>query len=87
MAGAEWSMHSNLDERLDPYRKRFGSRLVSKRDMVLVMGTDEQELKKHAVCATFALQTAPWRWEVDLWKSFVNVDMTFLEDLDKRWLE
>ena len=62
MAGAEWSMHSNLDERLDPYRKRFGSRLVSKRDMVLVMGTDEQELKKHAVCATFALQTAPWRW-------------------------
>jgi len=55
--------------------------------MVLVIGGTEEELQQKAVCATFALQTAPWRWEVDLWKSFVNVDLAFLEGLERTWVE
>lgn len=60
---------------------------MTKKDMVLVMGANEDELKRYALTATFAIQTAPWRWEVDLWRSFVNVDLTFLESLDKAWME
>ncbi len=49
------------------------------------MGTYEKDLQKLATDATYAIQTDPWRLEVDLWRSFVNVDIDFLEDLkDKR---
>jgi hypothetical protein len=51
------------------------------------MGEAKGQLKKLVVGATFALQTGPWRWEVDLWKSLVNVDITFLERLDEVWLK
>jgi hypothetical protein len=36
---------------------------------------------------TWAVQTRPWRLEIDLWRSFVNVDVEFLEGLDRRWLD
>jgi hypothetical protein len=53
----------------------------------LVMGENQEDLLRLAVAATFAIVTRPWRLEVDLWKSFVNVDLKFLEELDERWLE
>lgn len=55
-------------------------------DLVLVMGTDERDLLKWTTAVTFALQTKPWLREVDLWKSFVNVDIEFLEGLHEYWL-
>jgi hypothetical protein len=55
--------------------------------MVLVMGEDVQELRRLSEGVTWAIQTKPWRLEVDLWRSFVNVDLQFLEDLDPKWLE
>ena len=58
-----------------------------RRDLVLVMGSNEPDLKEMATAVTFAIQTRPWRLEVDLWRSFVNVDRTFLEGLDDGWLE
>jgi hypothetical protein len=29
----------------------------------------------------------PWLREIDLWKSFVNVDIGFLNELDERFLD
>lgn len=61
--------------------------VVVKRDKFFVMGTDEKDLFRYASMAAFAIQTRPWRWEVDLCKNFVNVDLGFVEELDERWLE
>ncbi|KAF7184910.1 hypothetical protein HII31_13722 [Pseudocercospora fuligena] len=69
------------------FKSMFEGRMGVKRDMVLVMGRDEADLKRYATAATFVLQSNPWRLEVDLWKSFVNVDLEFLQGLHKRWLE
>ena len=87
MPGSEWSMQQAVKLRIDPFRKQLGKQVITKRDILLVMGKDEEELKRYAVAATWAVQTRPWRMDVDLWKSFVNVDLPFLERLDKRWLE
>jgi hypothetical protein len=61
-------------------------RVFHRGDLVLVMGTDETDLLKWCTAVVFALQTKPWLREVDLWKSFVNVDLDFLERLDEYWL-
>ena len=55
--------------------------------MFLVMGEDGADLLKFATATTFAIQTAPWRLEVDLWRSFVNVDLGFLGGLMEKWME
>ena len=60
----------------------FRGKVVLKSDLFLVMGEDEKDLQKLATAVTFAIQTRPWRLEIDLWKSFVNVDLKFL----KRWM-
>jgi len=73
--------------RLAPYIRQFGERVWVRRDAVLIMGIDQNELLKFAASVTFAVITRPWRLEVDLWKSFVNIDLEFLEGLDERWLE
>ena len=52
-----------------------------------MMGDDEADLLTFATSTTFAVQTAPWRLEVDLWKSFVNIDLGFLEGLKEKWME
>lgn len=36
---------------------------------------------------TFVMQTKPWLREVDLWMSFVNVELDFLQGLDPEWLD
>ncbi|MCJ1287642.1 hypothetical protein MMC26_006994 [Xylographa opegraphella] len=87
MPYSEWSVHRNCKERLEPFMRVFKGRVVVKRDLFLVMGEDEKDLQKMATAVTFAIQTRPWRLEVDLWKSFVNVDLKFLEEMDDKWLE
>jgi hypothetical protein len=86
MACSEWSIHKTARDRIEPFKKFFGDRISIKRDAFLVMGEDEKDLFRLTAAATFAIQMRPWRWEVDLWKSFVNVDMEFLKDLDERWM-
>lgn len=87
MPYSELSIHQQVWLRIQPWRQVFGSQVIVARDMVLVMGKDEDDLRMMASAATFALQTKPWRLEVDLWRSFVNIDFKFLEELDARWLE
>ncbi|MCJ1377759.1 hypothetical protein MMC17_000855 [Xylographa soralifera] len=87
MPYSEWSVHRNCKERLEPFMHVFKGKVVLKRDLFLVMGEDEKDLQKLATAVTFAIQTRPWRLEVDLWKSFVNVDLKFLEEMDDKWLE
>lgn len=87
MPYSEWSIHQQLSLRLEPYKKMFGSQVVVAKDLVLVMGKDEKNARQLSEGVTWAIQTKPWRLEVDLWRSFVNVDAKFLEDLDARWLE
>lgn len=82
---SEWSMHYSASQRISPYKKFMGNQVVCKRDAYLVMGKDEKDLFRMASATTWAIQRAPWRWEVDIWKSWVNVDIEFLERLDDEW--
>lgn len=59
-------------------RCELDNRVVQRGDLVMVMGKDEEGLLKGCTVMTFALQTKPWAKEVDLRKSFVNVDLEFL---------
>lgn len=54
---------------------------------MLVMAESEEELLRLSTIATFAMQTKPWLMEVDLWRSFVNVELGFLQGLDPSWLD
>ena len=85
MPHTEWSVHENMRARLAPFKKAFGDKVVHKQDLVLVMGRDETELQRLTTAATYAVQTKSWRLEVDVWKSFVNVELGFLERLDRVW--
>ena len=87
MPGSEYSIHHASRLRIMPFKNLFKEKVLIKRDLFLVMGEDENDLQKYAVATTFAIQTDPWRLEVDLWKSFVNVDIAFLEGLKQEWLD
>jgi len=87
MPYSEWSVHHQARTRIMPFKKSLGNKVVVKRDLYLVMGKDEAELLKLAGTVTYAVQTEPWRLEIDLWRSFVNVDVAFLEGLDRAWLD
>ncbi|KAI0448908.1 hypothetical protein F5B21DRAFT_518578 [Xylaria acuta] len=87
MPVSEWSMYNNLKLRLDLVKKQLGDRVVHRGDVVLVMGVDQVDLLRYATAVTFAIQTKPWFREFDLWKSFINVDIEFLEKLDPYWLD
>ena len=86
MPGSELSVHHHSRSRIEPYQRIIGKNVFVCRDKLLVMGEDEADLAKFAIATTFALQTNPWRTEVDLWKSFVNVELDFLEGLAEEWL-
>ncbi|KAH7339212.1 hypothetical protein BKA66DRAFT_581855, partial [Pyrenochaeta sp. MPI-SDFR-AT-0127] len=86
MPFSEWSIHQQLSLRLEPYKDVFGAHVVVAKDLALVMGKDQTHLRKLSEGVTWAIQTRPWRLEVDFWRSFVNVDIKFLESLDRRWL-
>jgi hypothetical protein len=87
MPNSEWSMHHAARMRLEPYKRQFENKVIVKRNLYLVMGKDEDDLFTLAAAVAFASQTRPFRLEVDLWKSFVNVDFAFLEALNDKWLE
>lgn len=87
MEGSEFSAHSTTGRRLEMLRKQFGDTVMSRGDLILVMGVDVEDLLSTCTAITFAIQTKPWLREIDLWKSFINVDLEFLEQLDDFWLE
>lgn len=89
MPVSEWLMHKTLKQQLEPFHKQLsvGERVVHRNEVILVMGTDELDLLKYVTAVTFAVQTNPWYQEIDLWKSFVNIDLEFLEGLDLYWLD
>ncbi|KAJ4369485.1 hypothetical protein N0V86_009320 [Didymella sp. IMI 355093] len=86
MPYSEWSVHQQLALRLQPYEFVWGKQVWVAKDLVIVMGKDERECRRFSEGATWAVQTKPWRLEVDFWRSFVGVDAEFLEGLDERWL-
>lgn len=51
------------------------------------MGIDQDELLKLSAAVSFAVITRPSRLEVDLLKSFVDVDIDFLDGPDAKWLD
>lgn len=83
--GSEFSMQIVAETRIKRFEQQFRKQVEVKRDMFLVMGKDEEDLRKYATAVTFAVQTDPWRLEIDLWRSFANVDFAFLEGLDSVW--
>jgi hypothetical protein len=87
MPYSEKSCHWNLKLKFDPYMADFaqGKKLKLRKDVLLIMGEDEEEMIKLATSATFIMQTQPWRLEIDFWKSFVNVDVEFLTGLNDAW--
>ncbi|KAH5999247.1 hypothetical protein HBI83_222340 [Parastagonospora nodorum] len=87
MPYSEWSIHHQLSLRLEPWKKIFGLQVIVCKDLVLVMGRDKADCRLLSGGVTWAVQTKPWRLEVDFWRSFVNVDAKFLEGLDRRWLD
>ncbi|PNP74678.1 hypothetical protein FNYG_12014 [Fusarium nygamai] len=87
MPGSEFSAHHTTGKRLDVLKDKFGDRVVHRGDLILVMGMDEDDLLRFCTAVTFAMQTKPWLREIDLWKSFINVDFEFLLDLDAFWLD
>ncbi|KAF5598826.1 major facilitator superfamily transporter [Fusarium pseudocircinatum] len=87
MPGSEFSAHHTTGKRLDVLKDKFGDRVVHRGDLILVMGVDEDDLLRFCTAVTFAMQTKPWLREIDLWKSFINVDFEFLPDLESFWLD
>lgn len=79
MSFSEKHVHETCSERIKPYKKLFGDRVVVKKDLYLVMGEDEEDLMKIATATVFAVERKPWKLEIDLWKSLVNVDNEFLK--------
>ena len=86
-AGGEWNIQHTIDLKLKRWRSQLGKNVKVRRDIVLVMGNDTKQLEEMMLGTVFAIQTANWRLEVDFWRSFVDVDLEFLEALDSKWLE
>ena len=85
---SEQRVHLNMVKRLEPLQDRLGKekhKIKVKKDVVLIMGKDEEELLKLTAAATFTIQTQPWRMEIDFWKSFINIDIEFLKSLQVGW--
>ncbi|CAG1996618.1 unnamed protein product [Fusarium graminearum] len=87
MTASEYSPHETIKRRLGYLKHQFGSRVINRGDLILVMGEDEDDLFKYCITVTLAIQTKPWMWEIDLWKSFINMDMDFIERMEEHWLK
>lgn len=74
-----------LQEALHGTGATVAEHIVHRGDLFLVMAFGERDLLRWCVALALALQTKPWHREVDLWRSFVNVDLDFLEGLDAAW--
>jgi hypothetical protein len=84
---SEWSMYISIRKRLDEIKTQLGHHVELRGDVLLVKGADQEELLKYTMAVTFMLQTKPWFREIDWWKSFVDVDLKFLQGLDAWWLD
>ncbi|KAL8721649.1 MAG: hypothetical protein Q9225_001698 [Loekoesia sp. 1 TL-2023] len=82
MPYSETSIHHTASQRITQFKQQFKDRVLHRHDLFIVMGTDEGDLLKLTTAAIFAIQSEPWRLEVDLWRSFINVDQSFLDFLD-----
>ena len=87
MPYSDWSIHQPLSLRLELWRKIFGLQAIVCKDLVLISGQDRADCRLLSRGVTWAIQTKPWRLEMDFWRSFVGVDADFLEGLDRRWLD
>jgi len=89
MHGSEWSIYYTLQQLLQKFKRELGvgTYVVQRRDIILVMGETEEDLMRRVLATTFAVQARPWLREIDLWRSFVNVKLGFLEGLDEWWLD
>ncbi|RMJ18642.1 hypothetical protein CDV36_001762 [Fusarium kuroshium] len=87
MPGSEYSAHHTTEKRLKLLQKQFEGHVMSRAGLILVMGKDADELLRYSTAVTFAIQTKPWLRDIDLWKSFINVDLEFLQGLDPYWLD
>ncbi|KAL7944080.1 hypothetical protein V8C42DRAFT_96105 [Trichoderma barbatum] len=87
MPGSEFSMHNTTSKALERIQKQLGDRVVNRGDLILVMGEDAADLLRYCTAVTFAIQTRPWLREIDLWKSFINVDLELLKELNPVWLD
>ncbi|KZZ99665.1 hypothetical protein AAL_02237 [Moelleriella libera RCEF 2490] len=87
---APWSstvMRESVVRRLALMDERFAGQVLTRGDVVLVMGKTGRELLKLCSCVTYALQSKPWNKEVDLYKSFINVTRRGLTILHPDWLK
>ncbi|KAF5009291.1 hypothetical protein FDECE_4503 [Fusarium decemcellulare] len=87
MPGSEFSAHHTTGRRLELIRSKIGDRVLHRGDLILIMGVDAKDLLKYCTAVTFAIQTKPWLREVDLWKSFINVPLEVLQELNPFWLD
>jgi len=90
MPESEWSFYNTLNIRLNHIFEHLPSlkkQVTFRGDIIQVAGKDEMDLFRASTIVTFALQTKPWMREVDLWRSFINVDLAFLEGLHRSWLD
>lgn len=87
---APWSstvMRESVVRRLALMDERFAGQVLTRGDVVLVMGKTGRELLKLCSCVTYALQSKPWNKEVDLYKSFINFTRRGLTILHPDWLK
>lgn len=85
MPCSEWSVHLAARMRTEAFKWLFGNKVVCRKDMWLVMGEDRNECRRLTTQVVFAVQTRPWRLEVDPWKSWFGVEVGFLEGLEESW--
>ncbi|KIW81428.1 hypothetical protein Z517_04453 [Fonsecaea pedrosoi CBS 271.37] len=87
MPYSEHSVHFQMTNRFKPFMDKFdrGKKLQIRKDVVLVLGKNEDGLLKLASAATFIMQTRPWWMEFDFCKSFVRIDVEFLNGLNETW--
>lgn len=82
---SEWNTHKIVSDIMDQYRRIWGNQVRVARDLILVMGKDADECRRLSEGVTWATQTRRV-YEMDFWRSFVNVDAGFLERLHPVWL-
>ena len=87
MPESETSMHYTACLRIKPFSYQLRGRVIERKDLYLVMGINEEGLLKYTTATIFAIQQEPWRLEADLWRSFINVDMDFIDALQPEWTD